>query len=165
VELLVPEDSTVTVGQKVAMIELGEAGSGESQSQSKPAASEKPEPKEEPKEAPEPVQKEEPKKQETKPSSQPKEEPKPQSPAAKPAPPPAPQKKPETSSKVDEEKKFALWTRDERRVSWRLYLETQLTVAGQNEPNETEDSREAEAGSEHGGLPDHFPRSRHVVHC
>jgi 2-oxoglutarate dehydrogenase E2 component (dihydrolipoamide succinyltransferase) len=121
VELLVEEDSTVTVGQEVAKVELGEGGSGGAKPESKPAASEKAKSKEEPKEAPKEQPKEEPKKaanQQPQPTSQPKVEPKPQPAPAKPSPPPAaPQKRQETSSKDGEEKKFALWTRDERRVS------------------------------------------------
>jgi 2-oxoglutarate dehydrogenase E2 component (dihydrolipoamide succinyltransferase) len=118
VELLVEEDSTVTVGQEVAKVEEG--GSGGAKPESKPAAPEKAKSKEEPKEAPKEQPKEEPKKaakQETQTPSQPKAEPKAQPAPAKPSPPPAPQKKQETSSKDGEEKKFALWTRDERRVS------------------------------------------------
>lgn len=116
VELLVAEDSTVTVGQEVAKVEPGEGGA---KSESKPAASDK-KPTEEPKAAPKEQPKEEPKKpakQETPPPSQPKAEPKAQPAPAKPSPPPPPpQKKQETSSKDGEEKRFALWTRDERRV-------------------------------------------------
>jgi 2-oxoglutarate dehydrogenase E2 component (dihydrolipoamide succinyltransferase) len=116
-ELLVEEESTVTVGQEIAKMELGNVERPkEERHQIEPKSTDSKEEgqKESDKQAPKEPQTT---KQETQPTSHRREEPKPQ-PSAKPSPPPpSPQKKPIASKQGDEEKKFTLWSRDERRVS------------------------------------------------
>jgi 2-oxoglutarate dehydrogenase E2 component (dihydrolipoamide succinyltransferase) len=119
-ELLVNEEDTVTVGQDLAKIESGgekPAESPKEDAKPEPAAKEpSPAPKEAESQPPPPPKEAEsqpsPPKQEPKPSP-PKEEKKPSS-----TPPPPPPKKSEPKKNdEDADKKFKLWTRDERRVS------------------------------------------------
>lgn len=110
-ELLVKEEDTVTVGQDLAILELG----GE------PSGGKKEEAKEEPKEQetssqPEGGQ-EQPKPQEDKPQP-PKEEYQPESPKQESKPQPPPQKKPDAPKEAEQPKKIegAVGSREERRV-------------------------------------------------
>ncbi|KAF2666717.1 dihydrolipoyllysine-residue succinyltransferase [Microthyrium microscopicum] len=114
-ELLVEEEATVTVGQEIARLDTG----GE-----KPAAKEEKEPEQKSEPEPKKEEKKEEKKDDTPPPApkqeQPKEEskpaPSPPKQEKKPAPPPPPPSKKSEPSKDDGEKKFTLWSRDERRV-------------------------------------------------
>jgi 2-oxoglutarate dehydrogenase E2 component (dihydrolipoamide succinyltransferase) len=115
-ELLTEEESTVTVGQDIAKLDTsGEAKPKEESSKEES----KPEPKEEKEEKPsEPVAKEAPPPPKPEPKQESKQESKPAPPPpkkeSKPTPPP-PQKS-DSGKKGDEEKKFTLWSREERRV-------------------------------------------------
>jgi len=108
-EFLVSEEDTVTVGQELIVLETG----GE-----KPAGESKEAPKEE---NPKEVKKDEappppPAKEDTpKPKEESKSAPAPEKKA--PAPPPPPPKKTQSSKPVEDDGKFKLWSRDERRVS------------------------------------------------
>jgi 2-oxoglutarate dehydrogenase E2 component (dihydrolipoamide succinyltransferase) len=115
-EISVEEEATVTVGQVIGKLDT--SGEPKAKEEKKPKEEKTPKdekPKEEAKPEPseekpsEPVQKQ---------ASSPKQESKPQAPKEEkestPAPPPP--KKSQPAQKGDEEKKFTLWTRDERRV-------------------------------------------------
>jgi 2-oxoglutarate dehydrogenase E2 component (dihydrolipoamide succinyltransferase) len=116
-EILVKEEDTVTVGQELIILETGGDKPAED---SKSEAPKEEKPKEEKKEEPTAS----PPKEEKPPA--PKEESKPAPPKQAPPPPPPQPKKTPALKPAEDDGKFKLWTRDERRVSCSPSTEAQI---------------------------------------